>query len=799
MNASTRYSRTANPLRIADGHDDSLAASTGNLPLVLTSFVGREREISEVKELLSGTRLLTLVGPGGCGKTRLALRVAADLRNQEDPTRSFRDGVWWVSLSSLSDAGLVPNAVASALGISETPDRALTEALLAFLEAKGLLLVLDNCEHLVGACAGLADELLRSCPDLKVLATSREPLGVAGEVSWPVPPLSLPDSERGQAPEDLLRSESVRLFVERARATAPDFTLTEENASAVVGLCQRLDGMPLALELAAARVRMFSPAQILDRLDDRFRLLRGSRTATPRHKTLEAAIDWSHELLSEVEKVLFRRLSVFAGGFSLEGEEAVCAGEGIEDDEVLELLSGLVDKSLVVVHGPQGDKARYRMLQTIRQYASEKLRASGEAEAARRRHADFFLALAEEAEPAMMGPEQASWLARLEEEHDNLRAALGWLAGEEEAERGLRLAAALLRFWWFSGHLAEGCAQLEGLLDLCSVAPISDEVRAKALHVLGVAIYRHKDPAEDGWTVARSHLEEALGIYRRLEDEAHVADVLRDLGRVNSDLGDWTAARSFLDESLQIGRRLGDRSGIALSLFCQGVPHLLQGDFSPARAHFEEGLGIFQELEDKFWISASLVHLGYVDCEEGRHTAARSRFVEMNETVPLVQFPWGATYTLEGFARLAAAEGHMLRALRLGGATTALRRTYGVSIGPSRQAAFERGLEPVWQALGEKKGRAAWEEGRTTTLEGALDLALEEPAAKPDSSSESLLTAREAEVLSLVAEGLSDAQVAEKLYVSPRTVGGHLRGAYRKLGVTSRTAAIKKARELNLI
>lgn len=804
MNASTKPTRAANPPRkTADGRDGSPAAPSGSLPAVLTSFVGRAREVREVEALLSGARLLTLVGPGGCGKTRLALRVASDLGGLVNLRKAFGDGVWWVGLSPLSDPRLVPNAAASALGVPEASDLTRTEALGAYLGAKKLLLVVDNCEHLVGACAALADALLRSSPDLKILATSREPLGVAGEVSWPVPPLSLPEpgvTEQEQNTGALLRFESVRLFDERARAASPGFGLTRENASAVAELCANLDGMPLAIELAASRVRALSPEQILGRLHDRFRLLRGGRASNERHKTLRATIDWSHGLLSDKEKVLFRRLSVFSGGWTLPAAEEVCSGEGIERDEVLDLLSSLVDKSLVMAsQGGAANELRYRMLQTIRQYASEENEGSGEAKAVGRRHADFLLALAEEAEPRLVAPEQAVWLERLEREHDNIRAALGWFREEREAERGLRLAAALLHFWWFRGHLAEGRARLEGLLDLYPAAQVRDEVRAGALYALAILTYRQADYAVSEWAVARSLLEESLAIYRRLDDDRRVAMVLQELGPVVVELGDGAAARSSLDESLMIGRRSGHEPGVARSLMYLGVLHLSGGDHPSARAHLAESLEIYRRLEDKFWINACLVHLGFVDCEEGDHAAARSRFLRMAETVPLARFPWGATYTLEGFARLAAAEGQARHALRLGGATAALRQTYGVSIGPSRQAASRRALRPAWRALDEEEARAAWNEGRAMTLEEALALALEDAEKRPAGRSKTRLTTREVEVLSLVAEGLSDAEVAEKLYVSPRTVGGHLRGAYGKLGVKSRTAAVKKAGDLGLI
>jgi predicted ATPase len=401
-----------------------------NLPVELSSFIGREREISEVEGLLAETRLLTLTGTGGCGKTRLALRVAGNLRER------FEDGVWWVSLAPLTSPDLTPKSVASALGMHEQPGRSTTEALSDHLRFRDLILVLDNCEHLIEACAALAEALLLCCPNLKILATSREPLGVAGEATWPVPSLSLPTAHRRPPVEELVRYEAVRLFVERAAAARPDFAPTEHNAPVVVEVCRELDGIPLAIELAAARTKVLTIEQIAGRLGDSFRLLTGgSRTVLPRQRTLRATIEWSFELLPEEERTMFRRLSVFAGGFTLEATEEVCSGGGIAEEGVFDLLSRLVDKSLIVTEERDGH-ARYRMLETVRQYGAEKLRDAGELQVIQQRHADFFLAMAEEAEFGMVGPDQAAWLGRLEEEHDNVRAALGWLQ-EGDAEQGL--------------------------------------------------------------------------------------------------------------------------------------------------------------------------------------------------------------------------------------------------------------------------------------------------------------------------------------------------------------------------
>ena len=405
-------------------------AQKHNLPTQLTSFVGRQKELVELRDLLSSTRLLTLTGPGGCGKTRLAIEIASDLLGQ------YSRGIWFVELATLSESALVPQAVASALHIREQPGRTLTETLVSLLEAQETLLVLDNCEHLIGACAELANTLLRGCPRLKILATSREPLNIPGEIAWTVPSLSVP--ERGHLPslEKLREYEATRLFMERATSVLPRFAAAPRHAPVIAAICSQLDGIPLAIELAAARVKVLSVEQIAERLNDSLRLLTGgSRTASPRHKTLSAAIDWSYNLLSEKEQTLFRRLSLFAGGFTLEAAEAVCAGGVIEKEEVLDLLSHLVDKSLVRVRleptsGDSGSEpgtvVRYWLLETLRQYGRERLEDRGELESAEHRHAGYYRTLAERAEPELRGPRQVAWLELLDRELDNLRVVLDW-------------------------------------------------------------------------------------------------------------------------------------------------------------------------------------------------------------------------------------------------------------------------------------------------------------------------------------------------------------------------------------
>src|SRR5208282_6012716 len=428
-----------------------------NLPQQLTSFIGREKEITQIKELLGTTRLLTLIGAGGCGKTRLAMRVAGDL------LESYPDGIWLVEFAALREPGLAPQTVASVLGLKEQPGESLTQTLTKHLASRLLLLVLDNAEHLLAACAQLADVVLRQCAQVVILATSREQLGIAGELTYRVPSLSVPDPEQHATPEELSTYESTRLFVERARLQRPHFAVTAKNAPALASVCHRLDGIPLAIELAAPRVRSMSVEEVNRRLDQRFSLLTGgSRTALPRHRTLRSAIDWSYDLLNEAEQALLCRLSVFSGGWTLEAAEKVCSGEGVEDVEALDLLTSLADKNLVVADEQDG-ATRYRLLESVRQYARDRLREGDEARW-QSQHLAYFLTLAEEAEPQLTGSDQQAWLDRLEAEHENLRSALLFRHDRGCFARTLRLAAALWRFWWLRGYLSEGRTWLAGRL-----------------------------------------------------------------------------------------------------------------------------------------------------------------------------------------------------------------------------------------------------------------------------------------------------------------------------------------------
>ena len=532
----------------------SLETTPNNLPQQATRFIGRERELAELNRLLARTRLLTLTGSGGCGKTRLSLHVAADSLER------FPDGAWLLELALLADPGLVAQTMATVLGLKEEPGKPIVQTLTEHLKDKRLLLLLDNCEHLLDGCARLVDMLLRECPQVKILASSREALGMGGEQAYRVPSLSLPDPKQTHTPASVAPFEAVQLFTDRALLVRPDFKVTNENASTLASICSRLDGIPLAIELAAARVRSLSVEEINSKLDERFRLLTGgSRTALPRQQTLRSLIDWSYDLLQEPEKRLLQRLSVFAGGWTLEAAEQVCAGDGVEDRDALDLLTSLADKSLVVVEQSDGH-SRYRLLETVRQYARERLVESGGGEAVRVRHRDYFLTLAEQAEPKLVGAQQAEWLRRLDEEHENLRAALEWSLAEVQSGAGLRLCGALYRFWWARGYLSEGRKWCARVLAMEGAAGRTLE-RPKALHGAGALAYHQGD-----YLAARALGEESLAIRRQLGDWKGIAASLNNLGMVACDQADYPAARALAQESLAISRELGNRVGIANSL-----------------------------------------------------------------------------------------------------------------------------------------------------------------------------------------------------------------------------------------
>ena len=803
--------------------------------------MGRERETEEVKSELATTRLLTLTGVGGSGKTRLAIEVARDL------VAAYSDGAWLVELAPLTEEALVPEAVAEALGVPERPAEPLADALSEAFRDRQLLLILDNCEHLLGASARLVDKLLDSCPRVRILATSREGLGVEGEGRWPVPPLSVPEPQGAPSSEELEAYESVRLFLERARGRDPSFSLSPQSAVAVAGVCRRLEGIPLAIELAAARVGTLSVEQISERLEGSLELLtHGGRTAVPKQQTLRGALDWSHDLLAEPERKVFRRLSVFAGRWNLEASEAVVSGEGVAQSEVVDLLSELVEKSLVVAKETVRGGMRYRLLEPVRQYALEKLEESGEAGDAKHAHAWCFLALAEEAEPELLGPQEAQWYERLEEEHDNIRAALSYSLEGAEPEWGLRLAGAIWWFWHRHGHLREGLRWLEeGLAKEDGTSAIA---RVKALAGIGWLAYGQSDldRMKEGATEGLKLCAEA-----RLEGE-HRALFLRLLGDASWLEGDYDQAMKLAEESLKLSREANDLGGMALSLLILGtaamwgsrdleqarayyeegvaisrelssafilrvclnslaLPFLLQGDLKRAAALAEEAAALCQEAGDRLLLPLPLTWLGWVALLGGDLERAEALH---KESLALSRGMGAHTYLtltlLEGLACGAEAQGEAERAARLFGATEVLRESTSFPLEPALRTLEEPYLLGARSQLEEGAWTEAWEEGRAMSVETAIEYALSEeesstisPALEqpPPSAREhpAELTPREVEVLGLVAEGLTNPQVAQKLFLSPRTVQRHLNSVYRKLGVSSRTAATRLALEHGLL
>jgi len=868
---------------VAEQLSEPEPAPKHNLPVQLTSLIGREQDAASAVALLrkQEVRLLTMSGTAGIGKTRLALQVATDL------LEDFADGVSFVSLAPINDPNLVLPTMAQTLGLKVSGNETIAERLSAFLQKKHLLLVLDNFEQVMAAASHLL-ELLAACPQLKLLVTSREILHLRAEQQFSVPPLALPDLTHLPDSDTLAQYSAVKLFIQRAQAVKHDFQVAPANAAIIAEICTRLDGLPLALELAAARIKLLSPRALLTRLDRRFQVLTGGARDLPeRQRTLRATIEWSYDLLSAQEQRLFRRLAIFVGGCTLEAVEAVCRARDNAETNVFEAVTSLMDKSFVQLREEANDEPRLLMLETVHEYAWEALAAQEEAEAMRQAHAAYYLRLTEEAEHGLLSPEQEQWLERLEREHENLRAALSWLIEQGELETTLRFATALWRFWSLHGHQREGYSTLEYLL--AAAGPSAVALRAKALigagvltgelgqHVQaealckeGLQLFRELEDRQgmilslwalgkvtgkmNQYATARAWVEEALALSREMGDAWGMATSLETLTLIAIEEGRYEEGRALAEELLRRSKQVGNTRGVTVALLSLGQATYLVGDLVQGQAFLTDCLAQTRATGNVLLIAYTLFNLGYVAClqggyptasalleegimyaqnvgdreaywwwhlgralvafRQGDYPAARTQLVECLTLLSQWEYsyPFFVTLSLDFLGVVTAALGEPAWAARLWGAAQSVRRRDDIPpLPPVFRSIHEQYVTIVRDNLGEEAFQAALAEGRAMTPEQALaaqgSVTLPRslasgPTAAPLAKSPRYpagLTAREVEILRLVARGLTDAQVAEQLVISPRTVNFHLTSIYSKLGVSSRSAATRYAIEHHLL
>ncbi len=816
-----------------------------NFPVQLTSFIGREREIADIKRLLFSAHLVTLTGAGGCGKTRLAIQVTNSVLD------TFSDGVWLIDLAPLHDPTLIPQLVAQTLGLRLAADEPLLETLIHFIRPKQLLLIFDNCEHLSEAIAQFARGMLSHAPDLRILATSREVLGIAGEVIYPVSGLACPTASQevvaaGQDRknlQELIGYDAVHLFVDRAKACAPHFRLTFENAQATVEICCRLDGLPLALELASARMNVLTVQEIAVRLNDRFALLTASPRSgyDPRHQTLRAAIDWSYALLPTDEKILFRRLAVFEAGFTLDTAQFVCTDGNIATEPILEKISSLVSKSLVVADTVGRTQARYRLLETIREYALEKLDEAGETADLRDRHLDLFVARAEEAEPKLNDAYQQLWLNWLEGEHDNLRAALAWALESRSIEKGLRIAAGIVRFWEIRYYWREGLAWFEHLLHQAddTVSPI---VRANALSraaflamFLGDAstttaygqdaVVFAEAAGEEGKVVLPTALgalasgarmtgdfftaftiqERMIRLLREMPGQSFILDMtLMTQGSIAIELGYYDTARTYLVEGLALAQEAGDSFRTAYVLISMGDLARCEQKYPEALAAYERCAALFREVGAKQALASALLNLGHACLHLGDIERAHILFRESMTIQQTLQNLPGISECLTGFAAIAIVQEMPAAGTRLLGASAAIggKRVAVASVWYATRMEYEHYLELARTRLNQADFLAEQAAGRAMSLEQAVDhamnLPLEPKTALASEGTPDGLTRRECEIAALIGQGMTNGEIAAELVLSKRTVETHVSKILSKLGLSNRSQIMRWAMDHGL-
>jgi predicted ATPase/DNA-binding CsgD family transcriptional regulator len=805
-----------------------------NLPAQVSSFIGREAELAEVRALAAGSRLVTLTGAGGAGKTRLAVQVAAGLAD------GAGDGVWFADLAPLGDPDLVAVMVADVLGVRQEPGRPALDTLVEAVGARSLLVLLDNCEHVIGACAKLADALLRGCPAIRFLATSREPLGIDGERIYRVPSLGVP--AEGADTDAIRASEAVRLLEDRAAAQGVPLAWEVPAAEVAGRICRRLDGIPLAIELAAARLRVMPAAELEARLDERFAILTGgSRAARPRQQTLRAMVDWSWELLSGAERAVLARLSVFAGGFGLAAAEAVAGGPDVPAGEVLGLLGALVDKSLVQFGDAGAGPGRYRLLETVRQYAATQLEAQGPAGAygARAAHRDYYLALAETAAPELIAPDQATWLDRFDAELGNLRAAIAFSQAQPDPEPGLRLTASLRRYWLARGHAAEAAGALQALLDL----PTAGEAMLTRARALAAAA--HLLDQAGGYAIARDYCQEALAIASASADDYLVADLLfirawllLRQGQQDTALpliehglglalrlqkpnltglllctrsfamhlaGDLAAAIRDAAEALLLSRQAGDRLQVGQMVGNLGSIELSAGDLDAARGHLAESLDILRALNDRSGIVYETFNLGLAEYLSGSPGAAETLFAESLDLARRIGLTALVAYALVGLALTGHGAAGPAWSARLYGAADQALADLGETLEPLEARLADRDRQRLRAAMGADAFDAEYAAGRALDAARVLaalrrkDATAGQAHAAGPGKATPVLTPRELDVLKLVAQGLSNSDIARRLVLSEHTVHRHLANILRKLGLSSRAAAAAWAVRAGLV